>query len=430
MYISQKENEDENIKIISYQIEQNLINKIVSYLAFINDKKILFETIWILINISYENEGETKIGNEKNNLKYILNFIVNSLNDKIMLYHILWLVRHLISKNLSNKLYFFQNNIFDLFQIISDKYEFDDEINNILIYVICNICRTTFFDGYDKEFKKVIPFLIKKINLVKEFKTINMILFLIYKFSDTKNINIIDELLRNNIHKKIIELYYNIKIIFHKDEEILQLKLYVLKIFGNITSGEDDNSYVLIKDGIIPFINYLLKENDDFIIKNSLWIIRNLMASLPGNLYIFFENNIINKIIEIGINIYEIISNNYKGNENLLNSFKHIIYIIYIILNDQINEYFYKIIDYKSSICLMFLVFSLRIFENNLDIIQFIFECIHTIILVDDINQKYFNLMLSFGLESALDNLMNCENDKIIEEVKYFHNKIINNNYN
>ena len=34
--------------------------------------------------------------------------------------------------------------------------------------------------------------------------------------------------------------------------------------------------------------------------------------------------------------------------------------------------------------------------------------------------------MLSFGLESALDKLMNCENDKIIEEVKYFHNKIIN----
>ena len=166
MFISQKGKEDENIKIISQQIEQNLLNKIVSYLAFINDKKILFETIWILINISYENEGETKIGNEKNNLKYILNFIVNSLNDKIMLYHILWLVRHLISKNLSNKLYFFQNNIFDLFQIISDKYEFDDEINNILIYVICNICRTTFFDEYDREFKKVIPFLTKKINLV------------------------------------------------------------------------------------------------------------------------------------------------------------------------------------------------------------------------------------------------------------------------
>ena len=67
MFISQKGKEDENIKIISQQIEQNLLNKIVSYLAFINDKKILFETIWILINISYENEGETKIGNEKNN---------------------------------------------------------------------------------------------------------------------------------------------------------------------------------------------------------------------------------------------------------------------------------------------------------------------------------------------------------------------------
>ena len=426
MYISQKENEDENIKIISYQIEQNLINKIVSYLAFINDKKILFETIWILINISYENEGETKIGNEKNNLKYILNFIVNSLNDKIMLYHILWLVRHLTSRNLGNKLYFFQNNIFDLFQIISDKYEFDDEINSILIYVICNICRTTFFDGYDKEFKKVIPFLTKKINVVNEFKIINMILYIIYKFSDTKNINIIDELLRNNTYKKIIEFYYDIKNSLYKNEEILQLKLYVLKIFGNITSGEDENSYVLIKNGIIPFINYLLKDNDEFIIKNTLWIIRNLMASLPGNLYIFFENNIINKIIEIGINIYEMFSNNYKVNENLLNSFKHIIYIIYIILNDQINEFFFMLIDYKSSICLMFLIYSLSIFENNFDVIQLIFECIHTIILIDNNNQKYFNLMLSFGLESALDKLMNCENDKIVEEVKYFHNKIIN----
>ncbi len=344
-----------------------------------------------------------------------------------MLFHILWLISNLTPDNLMVKLFFFKNHIFDLFQIISDKYEFEEEINKILIKVINNNCRPTNFDGYEKEYIKIIPFLFKQINLFDEFKSINMCLYLLYKFSDTRNINILDSLLKNKVHLKIIEIYYDIKNCFYNDEEKIQLKLYILKIIGNITSGEDDNSYILMKDNIIKFIQFLLLDNDDLIVKHTLWIIRNLILSLPGNLSQFFQNNIINQIIDIGINIYDIFSNNFQGNENLLIAFKHLIYIIYFIINDHIDEYCFKILNYKSSICLMFLIFGLNLFQNDLTIIKMIFDCLHLIILFDEKhNLNFFNLMLSFNLESNLEILINCNDDLISEEAEFFHNKIIN----
>ena len=86
-----------NHLIIINQIKKDILQKILSFLNYTIDKQIIFETLCILINLSYDIKGAKLIG-DKNNDFYLLtikNSLMFSLNDKIILYYTLWLIKNL-----------------------------------------------------------------------------------------------------------------------------------------------------------------------------------------------------------------------------------------------------------------------------------------------------------------------------------------------
>ena len=197
-----------NHLIIINQIKKDILQKILSFLNYTIDKQIIFETLCILINLSYDIKGAKLIG-DKNNDYYLLaikNSLMFSLNDKIILYYTLWLIKNLCHEITEIKLFFYNNCIFDYFLKIIEKYEFDDEINKMLITVITNISKTNIFSNVDKEYIKVIPFLVKNLTFIGNANDIQKPFYILFKMSETRNLKVLDSLLSCGINKKIIKI--------------------------------------------------------------------------------------------------------------------------------------------------------------------------------------------------------------------------------
>ena len=428
-----------NHLIIINQIKKDILQKILSFLNYTIDKQIIFETLCILINLSYDIKGAKLIG-DKNNDYYLLtikNSLMFSLNDKIILYYTLWLIKNLCHEITEIKLFFYNNCIFDYFLKIIEKYEFDDEINKMLITVITNISKTNIFSNVDKEYIKVIPFLVKNLTFIGNANDIQKPFYILFKMSETRNLKVLDSLLSCGIHKKIIKMYKEIKTNNLQEDIIIKIKLFILMILGNIASGDNIQTQTLINNGIIDFVNELLKEYNLKILKNVFWIVESICSGSLGQISCLFEKNTIYFIIQIGILLYENIGN--QNNDNiksilLIQNYKTIIRIICLCITGSLNQEVISILSYENHISLSFLIYALKNFQDDYKLIYLIFKTFHTIKLIEEIlpdssyypnDYSYFSFMIDNGLENILEKLSNCENVNISKEAEYFYDTLI-----
>ena len=334
-------------------------------------------------------------------------------------------------------MYFYNNQIFDFFEKISEKYEFEEEINKILLSSIINISKNNIFTNSYIEYKKVIPFLIKQLSFIENEKEVEKAFFILFKYSEIRENKIYDFFLSNNLHKKLIKIYKEIPLTKYSEEIKLKLKLYTIIILGNIASGDDVQTQILINNGIVDFINELLKESDLKILKNTIWIAESICSGSVGQIACLYEKNTIFYIIQIGIIVYENIikpNNDKIKNILLLQTFKSVINVICLSITQSLNNEVISVLNYENHVRLSLLVFAIKNYKNDFDFLLLIFQSFHTIKLIEEIipdsvylnnDFSYFSFMINNGLGKEIENLCNCPNDNVSREAEYFYHTII-----
>ena len=232
-------------------------------------------------------------------------------------------------------------------------------------------------------------------------------------------------------------MYKEIPITKYSEEKKLNLKLYTIIILGSIASGDDVQTQILINNGIVDFINELLKEKELKILKNTIWIAESICSGSVGQIACLYEKNTIFYIIQIGIIVYENIikpNNDKIKNILLLQTFKSVIRVICLSITQSLNNEVISVLNYENHVSLSLLVFAIKNYKNDFDFILLIFQSFHTIKLIEEIipdsvylnnDFSYFSFMINNGLGKEIENLCNCPNDNVSNQANYFYNTII-----
>ena len=149
---------DKQLESISHNINPESIQRLCLLLAQnTNDNQFLFTICLILINISYTMYGEELIISVESNLRYILNFINNIRGNRDMVEYAIVLIKDLTQNFPSSKKFFLDNCILTTYQSIYNTFQLDNQIIEVLITSICNLCSYSSFPDYDIYFEKIIP---------------------------------------------------------------------------------------------------------------------------------------------------------------------------------------------------------------------------------------------------------------------------------
>lgn len=412
---------DQQLESISQNINSESIQRLCLLLAQnTNDNQFLFTICLILINISYTHLGEEKIVSIESNLRYIMNFITNVRGNRDMVEYAIMLIKDLTQNFPSSKKFFLDNALFTIYQFIYDNFQFDNQIIEVLITSICNLCSYSYFPEYDTHFEKIIP-ITASILQTNNYYYLHMGLYILNKLSVRPPL--IDKIINSQIHLKIFQLYPKIDIMNFNEESNEKLKLFCIKIIGNILYGDSIQTQVMINSNVIEFLNSVLKENNLRLLKNAIWSIYNISSNSFGQITNLFNKETVYYVLQIGVNVYEVLVNNDYAQAQekrglLLEVLKEVCFFISSTLCGSLFSMLVSFIEYKNNAVIKLICFGLEIFQNNEELIISLIEGIHKIIAIDySMNESkeisYLNLLFQCGLEEQLKILIQNPNINI-----------------
>lgn len=415
---------DKELESISLNINQKIIQRLCLLLAQnTNDNQFLFTICLILINISYTMFGEELIISMESNLRYIMNFLNNIRGNRDMVEYAIILIKDLTRNFPTSKKFFLDNCIFTTYQSIYNTFQFDNQIIEVLITSICNLCSYSSFPDYDIHFEKIIP-VTSSILLSSDYYYLHMGLYILNKLSC--RFSLIDHIIECQIHLKIFQLYSKIETMNFNVEKKEKIKVFCIKIIGNILYGDSVHTQVMINSNVIDFLNSVLKENNLRILKNAIWSIYNIANNSFGQIKTLFDKDTVYYVLQIGVNIYEVLENNdYNPDkrELLLEVFKEVCFLITSTLCGSLFSMLVPFIKYKNNSLIKIICLGLEIFQNDEDLVVSIIDGIHKIIAIDysinDSNQtSYVELLFQFGVKEKMQLLIQNSNIKIQEKAE------------
>lgn len=415
---------DKELESISLNINQKIIQRLCLLLAQnTNDNQFLFTICLILINISYTMFGEELIISMESNLRYIMNFLNNIRGNRDMVEYAIILIKDLTRNFPTSKKFFLDNCIFTTYQSIYNTFQFDNQIIEVLITSICNLCSYSSFPDYDIHFEKIIP-ITSSILLSSDYYYLYMGLYILNKLSC--RFSLIDHIIECQIHLKIFQLYSKIETMNFNVEKKEKIKVFCIKIIGNILYGDSVHTQVMINSNVIDFLNSVLKENNLRILKNAIWSIYNIANNSFGQIKTLFDKDTVYYVLQIGVNIYEVLENNdYNPDkrELLLEVFKEVCFLITSTLCGSLFSMLVPFIKYKNNSLIKIICLGLEIFQNDEDLVVSIIDGIHKIIAIDysinDSNQtSYVELLFQFGVKEKMQLLIQNSNIKIQEKAE------------
>eukprot|EP01080_Neovahlkampfia_damariscottae_P002641 gene2641-3838_t len=376
-----------------------------------------FEICWILTNISCYSYEECKI---------LLNFlptlfILFSNPNLILKEQICW-----IFGNLSIELEF-KNILISKFNILNYLFDLLLSNNNSMIrissWTLSNIYRNGGDGGDDirsgSGFDNISSFKSNGLLSIPISKTeLNSIIKIFKNSNNIKNIIEITwllSILTGYEYDIIIELLNNDLMIgfmkwIHQTKEQDRLLIPLIRILGNIMRGPNEIIDKVLNDEIFQFLYFNLKNSDDFIKKEVLWVISNISGGNLNHLNFLLKFNFINLIQEISSNI---LKKEIMNNEITKQYMK--IEICYFIMNCSISVDF---INLKENFINIFNQDIIQIFNQILILNDSGDDQIQLQILKFLISlTQYFQskeMVDKFFIKSILQ-LKNHENSNIIE---------------
>ena len=388
----------------------NLLNK--------NNKKLSYEILNILINVSYEKGGEMLFGEEEKVIINIAQFVINNKSDINMLYYGIILIKNITNKMELVKKILFNNNILDFFNKIYTNYiNYSNIIKNIILcighFIVSRYQDENIYTSIKIIKTQLKPNLPVKLLLQYVYIINNLSLYNYEKFEQ--------EMVKNKLYEDLMKIYpfdkqnmndankndknkelnnnNNISIIIdEKDNEkyYKKLCLFILQILGKLLSSEKKKVItILIDSGVILFLNKVLESNDVKIIQLAFFCLSNICAGTYGHISCLFDNNTIFQASKVATYIYEIIDNNNNifmkpvVTEEFINAFREIIYTFSLIIINSLYERVMPFIMNNNYIIIKMLLKGLMIFnENNIydsnnELLIYILNAIYKLIEYD-----------------------------------------------
>ena len=447
-----EDNNEKELKILLTQINNEYLTYLIELLHKDN-KQLSYVILWILINVSYVDSNEILFGSNIDIIYKIAQFLGNNKSNKFLTSRGIWLLRNITANNNNVKKILLEYNIIEYFKEIYLKYNLDNEfIHNLLL------CISNFAVNIDKEnIMKYIP-LVKMVKSQlypsSNIKRLNKYIFIIYNLSCLNSDKILNEIFQEELYKSLIDIYpfkTDVNNIENNEKEFnnytYKMKLCILKIIGKILSINDEEELAiqkLIDYGIINFLNKIIDNSeDDFkIIKNVVFCISNICTGNFNQINELYNSGIYIKLINIGNNIYTKIKGSAvdaRDNEmkDLYDLFREINYVFSLTIINSMYEKLLPLIKYNDYIIIIFIIEALNIFQNEKELIDLYLNAIfhlvnyeqnleeyNSIIRISDLNITISEIMDRNGIKSILDNIIINKSDELNKLAEKIYNII------
>ena len=460
-----KESNQDLINIIINQIDYKFLLS-MTYLLNKNNKKLSYDTLYILINLSYVDNGEQIFFDEQIILN-IATFLGNNKNDPTLLNSGIWLIKNITFDNSQpNKAteYFLHFKIINFFEEIYER----NLLNNNFM---CNLmsCLWNFINYKFKTSKDVLN-LIPSIKIIKtqlrpnlQPDLLNKYVYTLFTLTLYKSIDIFYEMCNCKIHKELMNIYpvcienidnLNFKInengskIDYENENykknVKTIEIYkniclmILKVLGKLMCLEDGIlTQTLIDSGIAKFLNVVLQSHDIRVIKNACFCISNICAGTCGQISNLYDNNTLFELTKVSKNIYDALEYNGKFKNEYFNelkdAFREINFVYSLTILNSIYDKLVPFIKYDNYIILLILLKGLEIFdERNEDLLELILESINKLIIFDQTdkyNDMNDNLSLvqfleKYGLKEILEKIKSYKNINLLERAAKIYDSL------
>lgn len=438
------------------------------------DNQIKYQTILLLINLTYYDNLQLKFSSVQSNLQQVFNFLLNNKKDGELIENALLLVKHILHKDVNNQLYFIDKKVLSIFEIISDIHKFNTNIQFNLFKCSFMFATGTFFAEYIDEYKKIIPIILPYIdksylNLNDEsvIDTIRQATFALRNL--TLRESLFDTITFYKIPSKAMTLYYYIEqcSIIDVTKQIF-IQLNIIKIIGDLLCGDDILVQLLINENVIQFLNHVLLKNELQLLKNVYWCIDSISCGTLGQINELYKHGTLFKVIELCLGHYNEIVNLHPGEcDNnrimlLFDCFKGAIHAIAKAVIGSRFDNIITILHYQDAVIINLFCFGLVCFEEEYECnikclynkyhkdkfeyydeyILDIIKAINKIIAVNDIdvdmdseeneindNKSYISKLWQCDIKGKLEVLMRNANEKIASGAEELHNELIDDNY-
>ena len=427
------------IGALNKQIDDEFLT-LITYLLKKGNKKMSFEILIILINVTYTMEGEMLFGKDQKVVENIASFIGNNKNDSTFVGLGLLLIKNMTNKNALVKQILYDYNIIEYFKEIYQKYILNSDIIENLILCLGHFINSRF--SKNKYILFSINIIKSQLNHNNNFQRLTAYINILYNLAYTKNCEIIKKMIDEEIYKPLMEIFPFDEDNFSKfydstknndnnnniiiDEETMKKKLQnmrilIIKIFQHLLLLED-NVYIqkLIDSGISQFINKLLKLSDIKIIKNTFNCIYLISFGTFGHVSDLYNNNTVSLALNVSKNVYEALNsknqiiNNNISKKDLLGALREISLAFSILIINSLYERIVPIIEYENGLILLLLKDTLKLIDelpNKRDSISYIFKAFYKILKSFDENIKEF--LEKNGFKEVLEKLLNNSDEEV-----------------
>ena len=429
-----------------------------------NDDKLTYNILFILVNISYLENGEKLFSLDDNICCNIATFLGNNKNEKdFLLYGILLLKNICMDKNVCD--IFNRYNITEFFGEIYEKYLLDNQLMghlmSIISYIIYHIN-----NAFIAKLKVNISILLPLIKIIATQIRINYppnllykYLYKIYQICSFVNSDLDYEIINCKLHKELMSIFPTIEekveLLKQKLKEFLSLSkeeitnneelakykedlecyenslLAILKIFGKLMYLDDGIvTQTLLNAGISSFLTKTLQSNDIRIIKNASFCISNICAGTYGQSSYLFNDNTLYELIKVSKNILEAIELSQKKDDyylQLLDALREINFVFSLTISNTLFEKVIPFCQCENYTVILVLIKGLKYLskEKNEDLFQAILVAINKIILFSKDNDKniFFN-MEKFGLKENLEKIIITGSLSMAKKAEQIHESL------
>ena len=464
--------DDYSIKILTQQLNDEYLLLLTSLLNK-NDKKLSFNILTILINVSFTDEGELLFGNEEKVISNIAKFMGNNRTDINLLDFSILLIKNITYKNTLVKQIFKNYNLIQFFNEIYIKFVFDKNFMRNLILCIGHFVDSRFGDPNILCSIKIIKTQLKS-NIPVE--TLTQYVYILYNISFYADPKIIDEMVKNEIQKDFMNIYpFNIEydknnnnkyeekkkynnndiIIEEKENETKnyrQLSLLILKTFGKMLSLENNNIIQKIIDsGIAKFLNKVFQSTDIKIIKNAFFCLSNICGGTYGHISNLYDNDTIFEAFKVAEYVFDTLDSNNKFinsfiTEDFINAFREINFAIALVIINSLYERLIPYVRNHNYAIIKVLLKGLKIFsDNNIDnknkfLIIYILNAISKINEYEKNNDEEELIMSNLikfpvfleqnGFKELLGQLLLNPDENIVDVVENIYDELYDDNIN